>query len=111
MTARMTTRTTDWTDPAAILEALDHARAAPATRPEPLRDLEHAQAILDTITELRRQRGETPRGYKIGFTNRTIWPRYGVFAPIWARVGPSTPVRSVAIGASVEVLAGRVRAR
>jgi len=27
-----------------------------------------------------------PRGYKIGFTNRTIWPLYKVFAPIWGTV-------------------------
>ena len=31
-------------------------------------------------------RGERPRGFKIGFTNRTIWPRYGVSAPIWGSV-------------------------
>ncbi len=31
-------------------------------------------------------RGERPCGFKIGFTNRTIWPRYGVSAPIWGTV-------------------------
>ena len=25
-------------------------------------------------------------GRKIGFTNRTIWPEYGVYAPIWGYV-------------------------
>ncbi|MDO9405603.1 MAG: hydratase [Polaromonas sp.] len=30
--------------------------------------------------------GERPRGYKVGFTNRTIWPRYEVYAPIWGTV-------------------------
>src|SRR5882672_11844275 len=31
-------------------------------------------------------RGWRPLGRKIGFTNRTIWPRYGVDQPIWGRV-------------------------
>src|SRR5688572_7645487 len=31
-------------------------------------------------------RGWTPVGRKIGFTNRTIWPRYGVYEPIWGTV-------------------------
>jgi 2-oxo-3-hexenedioate decarboxylase len=31
-------------------------------------------------------------GRKIGFTNRTIWPRYGVFEPIWGRVYDRTLV-------------------
>jgi 2-keto-4-pentenoate hydratase len=39
---------------------------------------------------LREQRGERAVGYKIGFTNRTIWERYGVFAPIWGPVWNTT---------------------
>ena len=39
---------------------------------------------------LRSARGEVPRGFKIGFTNRNIWPRYGVYAPIWGTVYDST---------------------
>src|SRR5437773_2346081 len=31
-------------------------------------------------------RGWRALGRKIGFTNRTIWPRYGVDQPIWGRV-------------------------
>ena len=31
-------------------------------------------------------RGWRPIGRKIGFTNRTIWPRYGVYEPIWGTV-------------------------
>jgi 2-keto-4-pentenoate hydratase len=42
------------------------------------------------VRRLRMARGEVPRGYKIGFTNRNIWPRYGVFAPIWGTVWDST---------------------
>ena len=42
------------------------------------------------VRALRLARGERPRGFKIGFTNRGIWPRYQVFAPIWGTVYEST---------------------
>jgi 2-oxo-3-hexenedioate decarboxylase len=42
------------------------------------------------LRQLRLARGEVPRGYKIGFTNRNIWSRYQVFAPIWGTVWDST---------------------
>jgi 2-keto-4-pentenoate hydratase len=43
-----------------------------------------------SIRQLRIARGERPRGFKVGFTNRTIWPRYGVYAPIWGMVWDTT---------------------
>ena len=42
------------------------------------------------LRALRMERGEVPRGYKIGFTNRGIWPVYNVFAPIWGTVWDTT---------------------
>lgn len=33
-------------------------------------------------------------GRKIGFTNRTIWPRYGVYEPIWGSVYDRTLIRA-----------------
>jgi 2-oxo-3-hexenedioate decarboxylase len=45
-----------------------------------------ALAVQDEIIALRRARGERTVGYKIGFTNRTIWPLYGVHQPIWGPV-------------------------
>ena len=42
------------------------------------------------VRELRIARGERPRGFKIGFTNRNIWPIYKVFAPIWGTVYETT---------------------
>lgn len=45
-----------------------------------------------SVRQLRLARGEQPRGYKIGFTNRMIWPRYGVHAPIWGTVFNTTLV-------------------
>jgi 2-oxo-3-hexenedioate decarboxylase len=43
-----------------------------------------------SVRQLRINRGEQPRGYKVGFTNRTIWPRYGVHAPVWGTVWDTT---------------------
>jgi 2-keto-4-pentenoate hydratase len=45
------------------------------------------------VRALRVQRGEHPLGYKVGFTNRTIWERYGVYAPIWGPVWDTTVTR------------------
>src|SRR6476659_3506599 len=33
-------------------------------------------------------------GRKIGFTNRTIWPRYGVYEPIWGTVYDRTLIQA-----------------
>ncbi|GAB3766677.1 fumarylacetoacetate hydrolase family protein [Ramlibacter monticola] len=43
-----------------------------------------------TVRQLRIRRGEQPRGFKVGFTNRTIWERYGVYGPIWGTVWNTT---------------------
>jgi 2-keto-4-pentenoate hydratase len=42
------------------------------------------------LNALRERRGERRRGRKIGFTNRTIWAQYGVYAPIWGHVYDTT---------------------
>jgi len=42
------------------------------------------------MRKLRVARGEMPKGYKIGFTNRYIWLRYQVCAPIWGTVRSTT---------------------
>src|SRR3954468_3964363 len=39
--------------------------------------------------------GWVPVGRKIGFTNRTIWPRYGVYEPIWGTVYDRTLTRAL----------------
>jgi 2-keto-4-pentenoate hydratase len=49
-----------------------------------------AFAAADAVRSLRSARGEKPVGYKIGFTNRGIWQRYGVHQPIWGPVWDST---------------------
>jgi len=53
-------------------------------------DVSAAYQTALQVRRLREQRGELPRGYKIGFTNRSIWERYQVFEPIWGTVWDST---------------------
>jgi 2-oxo-3-hexenedioate decarboxylase len=53
-------------------------------------DRDSAYQAARATRALRIARGERPRGFKIGFTNRTIWPRYNVFAPIWGTVYDTT---------------------
>ena len=49
-----------------------------------------AYAVAELNRQRRAARGERALGYKIGFTNRSIWDRYGVHAPIWGPVWDST---------------------
>jgi len=62
---------------------------APGESPAAL-TLDEAYALAATCDRLRQRAGARPRGWKIGFTNRSIWPRYGVHQPIWARVWDDT---------------------
>ena len=54
--------------------------------------------------------GWIPLGRKIGFTNRTIWQRYGVYEPIWGTVYDNTVMYSQDNKARVP-LAGLVQPR
>src|SRR5574341_123995 len=54
--------------------------------------------------------GWRPVGRKIGFTNRTLWARYGVFEPMWGMVYDRTLIRAVENRASVD-LAGLAQPR
>jgi len=49
-----------------------------------------AYAVAELNRQRRVARGERALGYKIGFTNRSIWDRYGVHEPIWGPVWDST---------------------
>ena len=53
-------------------------------------DVAQAYQTALATRRLRVARGEAPRGFKIGFTNRNIWPVYQVFGPIWGTVCDST---------------------
>src|SRR5215470_18091311 len=52
--------------------------------------LDESYRALASLDRKRAARGETRRGRKIGFTNRTIWAQYGVYTPIWGYVYDST---------------------
>jgi 2-keto-4-pentenoate hydratase len=54
--------------------------------------------------------GWKPIGRKIGFTNRTIWHRYGVFEPMWGMVYDRTLIRAEQDRATVP-LAGLAQPR
>ena len=75
----------------ALLAAYDAAAMLPLiTTGQPAFALDDAFAVADALRSLRVARGERPVGYKIGFTNRSIWARYGVHAPIWGPVWNTT---------------------
>ena len=91
--------------PTEILQHLDQATLWPAdtdtdARPGTATHTQAPAALADDVAgayqsalqvrQLRMDRGEVPRGYKIGFTNRSIWPRYNVLAPIWGTVWNTT---------------------
>jgi 2-oxo-3-hexenedioate decarboxylase len=76
---------------AELLRAWDRAECIPlpSARPEGIIGAE-AYAVAERVRALRLARGERPRGWKIGFTNRGIWERYGVFQPMWGPVWNTT---------------------
>ena len=53
-------------------------------------DVAQAYDVLFAIEARRGTEGWTPVGWKIGFTNRALWPRYDVWQPMWARVWDHT---------------------
>jgi 2-keto-4-pentenoate hydratase len=63
---------------------------APITAGVPGFDVEAAYDVLREIEARRVASGWTPVGRKVGFTNRTLWPRYGVHLPMWAHVWAHT---------------------
>lgn len=89
----------------AALQARTRRRQiAPFTDGQADFDIEDAYAVADRIMAARIARGETPSGWKVGFTNRLIWDQYGVSAPIWAPVYDTTIIQAAA-GAPVIVSA------
>ena len=75
----------------ALLRAWDRAGciALPSAQAGGLSTAE-AYAVGERLRQLRIARGERPVGWKIGFTNRGIWQRYGVYQPMWAPVWDGT---------------------
>ena len=71
----------------ALMQAWDGASLAtlPSSSTDGL-DLPAAWQVASELFGQRQARGEVVAGWKIGFTNRSIWERYGVHAPIWGPV-------------------------
>lgn len=73
--------------PEALLRHHDTAQLWPGPQAALIdHGLPGAYRLALQVRALRLARGEQPRGFKIGFTNRGIWERYNVFAPIWGTV-------------------------
>lgn len=85
----------------ALIAAQDTASAlAPFTASMPDFDVAAAYQVLHEIHARRLGQGWQAVGRKIGFTNRTIWPRYGVFQPMWAHIW-ATSVHHAGAGEAV----------
>src|SRR5438552_6258323 len=75
----------------ALIAAYDTATTLPPiTATAPDFSVADGYAVLHDIETRRRAEGWKAVGRKIGFTNRTIWPRYGVYQPMWAHVWSRT---------------------
>src|SRR5687767_11806158 len=60
-------------------------------------------AAARKLHEHRLAKGWKPVGRKIGFTNRTLWERYGVYEPMWGTVYDRTLIRADNDRASVHL--------
>jgi 2-oxo-3-hexenedioate decarboxylase len=74
-----------------VLEVLGTGRQLdPFSKVYPDFGLKDAYNVTATVRAGREARGARSIGRKIGFTNRTIWAEYGVYAPIWGYVYDNT---------------------
>jgi 2-oxo-3-hexenedioate decarboxylase len=80
----------------------------PITSAHPSFGMDDAYAVLDRLAAMRRGRGWSAVGRKIGFTNRTIWELYKVDRPFWAHVWDHTLV-DASTDAVAEVAVGAFR--
>ena len=77
-----------------LLEARAEKRQITPLSEQGIDTLEDGYAVAHAVIRHRVAQGEVPVGRKIGFTNRTLWGKYGrhaaIVAPIWAPVFDST---------------------
>ena len=91
---------------AEVLSALDNSRQiAPFSARDPQFDIDTAYAATAKLREARQARGEKQIGRKIGFTNRNIWPQYGIDRPIWGDMWDTT-LREISADSPAISLAG-----
>lgn len=96
---------------ARLMDAQDRATTIqPIAAATPGFDVDAAYQVLHEIESRRIAQGWRTVGRKIGFTNRTIWPRYGVYQPMSARVWTHT-VQYARAGRATQSLTGFVQPR
>jgi 2-oxo-3-hexenedioate decarboxylase len=85
------------------LIALDDAPriVPPFTARHPQLDAQQGYAAARALHAHRLAQGWRPIGRKIGFTNRSLWPRYDIYEPIWGHVYDRTLIEARAGHASV----------
>jgi 2-oxo-3-hexenedioate decarboxylase len=86
-----------------LMHAYDTATMlAPLTQRHRDFDVDAAYAVRGEIDARRRAQGWRSAGRKIGFTNRTLWPRYDIWDPLWAHTWVHT-VRFAGAHATLEL--------
>jgi 2-oxo-3-hexenedioate decarboxylase len=76
---------------ARLLGAIDAGKAlAPVTDEHPGFDLADAYRVSAAVRQRRVGRGDRLAGWKIGFTNRSVWSSFGIDAPIWGPMYDTT---------------------
>lgn len=75
---------------AASFAALGGHQIAPFSRDMPAFNLDEAYQVTAAVRRAREAAGANVVGRKIGFTNRTIWDEYGVYAPMWGYMYDTT---------------------
>ena len=94
-----------------LIDAQDRVvQIPPIAAATPGFDVDVAYDVLREVESHRIAQGWRPVGRKIGFTNRTIWPRYGVYQPMGARVWSHT-VQYAKSELAIQSLAGFVQPR
>ena len=96
---------------ARLMDAQDRVTTLPPiAAATPGFDVDAAYRVLREIEARRIAQGWRSVGRKIGFTNRSIWPRYGVYQPMGARVWAHT-VHCAKAGHATQSLAAFVQPR
>ena len=85
-------------------------KVSPFSERDPALTAQTGYAASRALHEHRLALGWKPVGRKIGFTNRNIWPRYGVYEPIWGWIYDRTLIASENNRATMS-LAGLVQPR
>jgi 2-keto-4-pentenoate hydratase len=94
-----------------LIEVHENARIVPPfSERHPRLTAQAGYAAARDLHEHRVAIGWQLVGRKIGFTNRTLWPRYGVYEPMWGTVYDRTLIRAQDDRASIS-LEGLVQPR